>query len=188
MELLTVGCIGTVVVVAAGVTVYLNRKRRREIAAQERRQADRRQPPVTETRGPFAIDPKTEKVSISGNRILDSGPQDIARKPAPLERHGRPAPVRQQSSGAEQRRQQRERDRQDDERRRSDDDHFTTQRLNSDPVYNGGSHTSSHSPAACSPRSHDSYSTPGCGGGSDGGGSGGGGSGGGDGGGSSGGD
>ncbi len=37
MYLLTVGCIATVVAVAAGVTVYVSRKRRRAIAAMERR-------------------------------------------------------------------------------------------------------------------------------------------------------
>lgn len=113
MDLLTVGCVATVVVVAAGVTVYVNRKRRRAIAAMERRREERRQPPVTETRGPFSVDPLTQKVTVTGSKVHDTGPQDIARKPAPLERHGREARVAPRPS--------RSTDRQDPIKRRNDD-------------------------------------------------------------------
>lgn len=50
MDLLTVGCVATVVVAAAGVTVYVNRKRQKAIAAMEKERDLRKEPLFTEER------------------------------------------------------------------------------------------------------------------------------------------
>lgn len=137
MDLLTVGCIGAVVVVAAGVTVYINRKRRRAIEAIERRAHTRREQNKQPHKPVFDV--KDSTVKPAGARVHDSGPRDIARKP-----------TAEQIRAAGEARRHRERDRSDEEQRRRDDVFYQNQRMVDDaPAY---------TPPACSSRSSSSHS------------------------------